>query len=398
VGIAAGMLAGIGPLMQAYVDDLGFAGIAVAVAQRGEVLFAGEYGWRDREAGLPMTPDTIFRIYSMTKPITAVAFMTLVEEGRVSLDDEVARYLPGFESMQVLADGGELVDATRPIVMRDLLTHTAGMTHELQPTPAAGEYRRAHLHFDATRTLAEFTDVVAGLPLAFQPGGRWHYSAGFEVVARVTEVVTGQPFGALLRTRIFAPLGMDDTGFAVPPADVGRLAAMYGLPDVFALGLTPQALAEAIPAGIEQRRDVSTTHPTDAPDVFARGGYGLYSTVGDFLRFAQMLAGGGQLDGHRVLSDDTVALMYRNHLTAAQLDLFDTFMPGHGFGFGSAVVLDPTRATGTAGGHGWGSAASTTFWVDPANDVVGVLMAQSMLAPNTPEHELRAIVHAALAA
>jgi len=234
--------------------------------------------------------------------------------------------------------------------------------------------------------------------LAFQPGERWHYSAGFDVLARVTEVVTGQPFGAFLRTRIFAPLGMHDTGFAVPPADLGRLAAMYGLPDVFALGLTPEALAESVPAGIEQRRDVSTTHPTEAPDVFARGGYGLYSTVGDFVRFAQMLSGGGQLEGHRVLSDDSVALMYRNHLTASQLDVFDAFMPGHGFGFGSAVVLDPTRATGTVGEHGWGGAASTTFWADPVNDLVGVLMAQSMLAPNTPERELRAIVQAALAA
>ena len=210
-----------------------------------------------------MTSDTIFRIYSMTKPVTAVAFMTLVEEGRIALDDPLVRYLPRFESMRVLADDGRLVDAARPIVMRDLLTHTAGMTHELQPTPAAGRYRQAHLHYDATRTLAEFTDVLAGLPLAFQPGARWHYSAGLDVVARVTEVVTGQPFGAFLRSRIFAPLGMDNTGFAVAPEDLARLAAMYGLPDVFALGLTPEALAEAVPAGIEQRRDVSTTHPTD---------------------------------------------------------------------------------------------------------------------------------------
>jgi CubicO group peptidase (beta-lactamase class C family) len=172
---------------------------------------------------------------------------------------------------------------------------------------------------------------------------------------------------------------------------------MYGLPDVFALGLTPEALAEAVPAGIRQRRDVSTTHPTDAPN-FARGGYGLYSTVGDFLRFAQMLAGGGQLEGHRVLSEETVALMYRNHLTASQLELFDTFMPGYGFGFGSAVVLDPTRAMGTSGEHGWGGAATTTFWIDSVNDLVGVLMAQAMLAPTTPEHELRTIVQAALAA
>ena len=397
----AGVLERIPAAMQRYVDECGYAGISVLVARRGKVAARACVGLQDREAGLPMTAETIVRLYSMTKPVVSVAVMTLVDEGRIGLDDRVARYLPAFGRVKVLTEDGAQVETARPITVRDLLTHTAGLTNELQLTAAAGEYRRARIHYDAGRSLAQMIDELAALPLAFQPGSMWHYSPGIDVAARIVEIVTDQPFQELLAERILDPLGMVDTGYVVPTEKAKRLAAVYGLPDVFAEGLTLEAIGSAAAAGSNERRDVSATHPTDAPGVFVRGGYGLCGTIDDYFQFAQMLANHGELEGARILSARGVEEMHTNQLAAPLLPFsqFGVVNNGWGFGLGSAVLLDPvaTGAPGSVGEHGWPGAANTYFWVDPHQQLVGVLMAQYMLGFAGPERELRALVYESLA-
>ena len=327
-GMSTDRLARIHPVMQSVVDDRGFAGVSVAIARHGQTVFSAQYGHRDKEAGRPMTEDTIFRIYSMTKPIVSTALMILFEEGRFRLTDPVAKYIPAFGATKVMAGDGSLVDPVRPILVRDLLTHTSGLTYDfMQDSPVGDLYREARLMNDPTRSLEDVIAELAALPLAFQPGERWHYSLGIDVAARLIEVIADQPLGPFLEERLFAPLGMTDTAFGVPAADLDRLAAMYGLPDLFAKGQTMGALVEAGLKGFNERSDVSDTYPTDAPDVFVRGGIGLYSTIGDYLRFALMLAGNGQLDGTRVLGRKTLELMHSNHLPAGAPALRDRRHP-----------------------------------------------------------------------
>ena len=228
------MLQLIDPAMQTYVDDRGFAGISVVVARHGRIVFTGQYGQRDKEAGLAMSRDTIFRIYSMTKPVVAAGLMALFDDAKVALTDAVAQYLPAFGRARVLSADGDLVDVARPILVSDLLTHTSGLTNELQDTPVAALYRDARLHNDPTQSLTAFIDDLSELPLAFHPGQRWHYGAGLDVAARLIEVIADQPLGAFLAERILVPLDMTDTAFGVPDVKLDRLAAIYGLPDVFA--------------------------------------------------------------------------------------------------------------------------------------------------------------------
>jgi CubicO group peptidase (beta-lactamase class C family) len=401
VGLSAERLERINPVMQSYVDERGFAGLSVLIARHGQTAFSAQYGYRDKEAGEPVTEDTIFRIYSMTKPIVSTALMMLFEEGRVRLIDPVAKYIPAFASVKVLADDGSLVDPVRPVVVRDLLTHTSGLTYDfMEDSPVGQLYREARLMNDATRSLADVVAELAQLPLAFQPGTRWHYSLGIDVVAYLVEVVSGQPLGEFLQERMFGPLDMTDTAFGVPADKLGRLAAMYGLPDLFAKGQSMSALVEAALNGVNRRSDVSDTYPTDTPDVFVRGGIGLYSTAVDYSRFASMLLGGGQLDGTRLLGRKTLDLMHSNHLPPALLpyEVGGVPNPGFGFGLGSRVMMDPaaTGGPGSVGEYGWLGAAKTYFWVDPVEDLVGVLMTQYMVGFELPEQDLRALTYQAI--
>ncbi|MFN0029055.1 MAG: serine hydrolase domain-containing protein [Acidimicrobiales bacterium] len=394
-------LARIDPVMEAFAESGGFAGLSVVLARRGQTVFSGQYGFRDREAGLPMTGDTIFRIYSMTKPVVSTALMMLFEEGRFRLTDPVAKYLPAFGAVKVLQEDGSLVEPLRPMQVRDLLTHTSGLTYDfLQDFAVADRYREARLMNDPTRTLGQVITDLAALPLAFQPGSRWHYSVGIDVAAHLIEVIADEPLGAFLQRRMFGPLGMVDTAFGVPADQLGRLSAMYGLPDLFARNQTFGALFEAWSGGYNQRADVSDTYPTDAPDTFVRGGIGLYATIGDYLRFGQMLAAGGQLDGTRLLGRKTLAFMHSNHLPADLLPytVGGVPNPGWGFGLGSRVMMDPaaTGAPGSVGEFGWAGAAKTYYWVDPVEDLVGVLMTQYMVAFDQPEMDLRALTYQAI--
>ncbi len=400
VGMSADRLARIRPAMASYVDERGVVGISTMISRRGQIVHAEQVGFRDKEAGQPMTADAIFRIYSMTKPIVSTALMMLHEEGRFQLEHPVAQYLPAFGSTKVLSDDGALAEQVRPMQIRDLLTHTSGLTYDFMLDPVAQLYRDARIMHDATRSLEAVIDELATIPLSFQPGTRWHYSVGIDVAARLIEVISGQPLGEFLRARLFDPLGMTDTGFGVPDSELHRLCAMYGLPDLIGENYSAVQLVEAALRGFNERIDVSATYPTNTPDVFVRGGLGLFSTAGDYMRFAQMLVNNGTLDGERLLSRKTLELMHSNHLPPELLpfELLGQPLPGMGFGLGSRVMLDvaSTGGTGSVGEFGWAGAAKTYYWVDPVEELVGVFMTQYMTGVLLPDRDLRSLTYQAI--
>ncbi len=401
VGMSTSRLNRINPVMQGYVDRGTLSGINVRINRHGETVFDAQYGNRDAEAGLPMTADTIFRIYSMTKPIVSTALMLLLEEGKFRLTDPVAAYIPAFAATKVMGPGGTLVDQARPMQVRDVLSHTSGLTYDFLPDFESGElYRKARLMNDPKRTLESLIDELATIPLAFQPGTRWHYSVGIDVAARLVEVISGQPLGRFLQDRMFGPLGMTDTGFGVAAAKVSRLAAMYGHPDLCAQDQTLLKIFSPGSMGVYARHDVSDTYPTDIPDLFVRGGHGLFSTIGDYTRFGQMLCNGGELGSERIIGRKTLELMHTNHLPAALLpyELAGLPNPGWGFGLGSRVMMNVAEqgGPGSVGEYGWAGAAKTYFWVDPQEDLVGVLMTQCMVGIELPEQDLRALAYQAI--
>lgn len=404
-GLSSERLARIVPAMQSYVDRHGYGGISTLLARRGRIVHFEQVGWQDRESRTPLAPDTIFRVYSMTKPVVCTAFMTLFEEGRFLLFDPVAKFLPAFGKVRVLAGtaASDLreVDLVRPITLRDLLTHTAGLTYGFyDDSPVSELYRQARLLSDAGRTLEGMIDELARLPLAYQPGTRWHYSMSIDVIGRVIEIVSGKPLREFLRERLFAPLGMADTGFTVPPEGRARLATMYGNPDV-AVHTLGQAY-EAWTRGAGGCQDVETTYPSANAHSLVRGGGGLFSTAGDYLRFAQMLLNRGELDGARILSPKTVDFMHMNHLPSALLpfELAGDVFGGYGFGLGSRVLLDVAASgmPGSAGEYGWSGAGKTYYWVDPQEQLIGILMSQHMIGFEGPEFAFRALAYQALIA
>ena len=401
VGMSSQRLDRIGVAMQRYVDDGTVRGISTMVMRKGKLVHAGQFGHRDAEAGLEMTPDTIFRVYSMTKPIVSTALMLLHEEAAFQLEDPVAKYLPAFGATAVLGADGSLAPQTRPMGVRDLLTHTSGLTYDFMEDTSAGQlYRDARIMNDATRTLEELIDALAKIPLASQPGSRWHYSVGIDVAARLIEVLSGQSLGAFLNERIFGPLGMTDTGFSVADGNLNRLSAMYGLPDLFGQDHTGTKLVEAALGGFNECIDVSATYPTGAPEVFARGGFGLFSTIGDYAKFAQMLLNGGRLDGTKIIGRKTLDLMHANHLPPELLPwaLLGQDNDGFGFGLGSRVMMDVAASAGpgSVGEYGWLGAAKTYYWVDPAEDLVGLFMAQYMTGVALPDRDMRSLTYQAI--
>lgn len=401
VGMSTERLERIAPAMQSFVDRGVVRGISTLVARRGQVVNRGLYGSRDAEAAAEMTDDTIFRIHSMTKPIVSTGLMLLHEEGRFQLDQPVGDFLPAFARPKVIEADGSVVDATAPMTVGDLLGHTSGLTYDFMvDNPAAKLYRDHRVMNDATRTLEECVDLIASLPLGFQPGERFHYSVGIDVAARLIEVIADRALGTFLDERIFGPIGMTDTAFGVPDDQLNRLAAMYGLPDLVGEGYDADDLAAATLAGFNERIDVSSTYPTSTPDVFVRGGHGLFSTIDDYYRFAQMLANGGELDGQRVVGRKTLELMHANRLAPAMMpwEIMGMPAPGFGFGLGSRVLLDvaASQGVGSIGEFGWAGAATTYYWVDPAEDLVGLFMAQYMSGPEQPDRAFRSVVYQAI--
>ena len=401
VGFGDGRLARLDRHLARYVDDGRLPGWLVAVSRGGKVVHLSTYGMRDLEASRPVEVDTLFRIYSMTKPITSVAAMMLYEEGAFELTDPVSRFIPAFSDLRVYRRGSALAPLTEPacepVRIWHLLTHTSGLTygfHHAHPVDAM--YREAGFEWGQPRglDLAACCDAWAGLPLLFQPGAEWNYSVSTDVLGRVVEVASGQTLDEFFATRIFGPLGMTDTRFWVDEdldrdaAD--RLAALYSP----APG-TRQAV----------RNDRMGKGALRRPDCLSGGG-GLVSTAADYHRFTQMLLGRGQLNGTRLLGSRTVAYMTRNHLPGgADLETFgrplfaETNFTGTGFGLGFSVVEDPAagKSLGTAGEYAWGGAASTAFWVDPAEEITAIFLTQLLPSSTHPiRPQLRQLVYQAL--
>jgi CubicO group peptidase (beta-lactamase class C family) len=400
VGFSSERLARIKPVMQTYVDQHGFAGISTLLARRGNIIHFEQVGWQDRESQTVLSPDTIYRIYSMTKPIVCTAFMTLYEEGRFQLFDPVAKFLPAFGKVKVLtgtATDFREVDLIRPITLRDLLTHTAGLTYGfLEDSPVSELYRQSQ--FGGTEHTLEATiSELARLPLAYQPGSRWHYSVAIDVIAHLIEVISGQPLQDFLDEHLFAPLGMTDTGFSVPPEKRACLATMYGYPDIYFNSLSQ--IQKAWELGLNERRDVETTHPATNTPSFARGGYGLFSTSGDYMRFAQMLLNRGELEGVRILAPKIADLMHMNHVPSTLLPFESGGVVswGYGFGLGSRVLLNVAESglPGSVGEFGWGGAAKTYYWVDPQEQLIGIMMAQYMAGFDQPEKDFQVLAYQA---
>ena len=375
VGLDAGRLERIDAHFRRFVDDGRLPGWLLAVSRHGRVAHLSTHGHANREAGLPVEADTLFRIYSMTKPITSVAVMMLYEEGAFELKDQVKWYLPAFGSTRVFRSGSSTKPVTEPVTepMRiwHLLTHTAGLTYGFNYVhPVDALYRQAGFELGAPKgmDLAEACDRWAALPLVFQPGTSWNYSVATDVLGRLIEVVSGQSLDEFLHDRILGPLGMDDTGFFVDDAHQGRLAELY----------LPAAERKCAPAGR------LGAVPGSLPALLSGGG-GLVSTAGDYHRFCRMLLGRGELDGTRLLGPRTHAYMVRNHLPGGvdleaygQSTFAETSFDGVGFGLGFSVVDDPAavKVVGSAGEYGWGGAASTAFWVDPADDMIVMFFTQ----------------------
>ncbi|GGS40990.1 serine hydrolase domain-containing protein [Streptomyces griseoviridis] len=377
------------------VDEGRLPGFLVAVARRGRVAHLTTYGHRDVAAGLPVEADTLFRIYSMTKPVTAVAALMLVEEGLLSLDDPVARYLPAFAEPRVYA-GGTAPDITTrpargPVLVRHLMTHTAGLTFGFYHAhPVDALYRAAGLESSVRPgdDLAATVDLYASLPLQFEPGTEWNYSVASNVLGRLVEVVSGRPLDAFFAERIFGPLGMTDAGFQVSDEQLPRLAELYGEQD--GGGIAP------IP-GLPLR---------GRPRLLSGSG-GLVASAHDVHRFAELLRRRGELDGVRLLAPATVDLMTRNHLpggadlrAAGSRPAHD--VPGNdgvGFGLGVSVVTDPSRTQVPSGPgtFGWNGVATTTFWVDPGRELTVQLLTQVRpKGSHTVFPDLKRLVHAAV--
>jgi CubicO group peptidase (beta-lactamase class C family) len=381
-GFSEAALARIAPALQAYVDSGKLAGVYAVIARNGRISYEHTAGWLDLERRIPMRRDALFRIFSMTKPVVAVAALKLVDQGKLSLDDPVTKYIPAFADLKVY--GGLPVDA--PMTLRHLLTHTAGLGYGLTRAPADSIFLSANLYNPAS-TLEQFTDSVAKLPLLFSPGTAWSYSSALEVVGRIIEVVSGMPLDRFLTAEIFRPLGMRNTSFRSQRSQTRRTAVLYNR--------GPNGELRVVTGGLLRM------YEPNARFLWASGG--LLSTPDDFLRFAQMLLNGGELNGIRVLRRESVAELMRNQLspelmTQAVNGMLDD---GYGFGLAGAVLVDSAASElpDAPGIYRWSGYVGTYFWIDPRNQLVAMVWTQFSPGAVYPlEDEFQRLVYDALIA
>ncbi|MGI9326787.1 MAG: serine hydrolase domain-containing protein [Pseudomonadales bacterium] len=397
-GFSSDRLGRLDDYMTTAVADGVMVGGQGLIARNGKIVYTQNWGQQDREAAVAMRDDAIFRIYSMTKPITGVALMLLFEEGKFLLDEPVAKYIPELANLKVaistadgatqaVSDGTTSVTAgtgdaalvgktrapRRQPTIRDLMRHTAGMSYGVfGNTEIDQQYRSAGL-LQQHPDLTAFVTKLGQIPLQYEPGERWHYSVSVDVQGRLVEVLSGMKFSDFLQQRIFTPLGMTDTSFTIPEAKRERLAQLY----------SPKGIRGSMNAWLTPNTSSELTVAPDYADVgyqpgatFESGGAGLLSTTLDYLRFCQMLLNGGELNGVRLLAPRTVELMRSNHLDKA----IGLRQPGLGFGLNFGVLVDPGAAgnVGSVGEFRWGGAAGTSFWIDPVKNLIGIFMVQSI--------------------
>ncbi|MGA8643343.1 serine hydrolase domain-containing protein [Candidatus Binatus sp.] len=376
-----------------YIAPGKIAGCQTLVARHGHVAYFKSQGLMDRERRKPMTDDTIFRLYSMTKPITSVALMTLFEQGHFQLNDPVSRFIPAWRDHKVWVSGEgasmETVAPVRPMTMRHVLSHTGGLTYGATNHPVDRAYRDAGVGRGAGETLSGFADKLAKVPLRYQPGERWMYSLSTDVCGYLVEAISGKSFDRYLQEAIFDPLDMKDTSFMVAPREADRFAANY-----------ERQADKTLKLFDDPERSNYLKQPT-----FFSGGGGLTGTTADYLRFCEMLRRGGELDGVRILGPRTIELMHLNHLAGGKdlsgmaIGAFsETAYEGVGFGLGFAMTLGQVEAGALGGGdYYWGGAASTIFWVDPKEDMVVIFMTQLMpSATFNFRGQLRNIIYSAI--
>jgi CubicO group peptidase (beta-lactamase class C family) len=383
VGFSSERLERLHGTMQRQVDQKQLAGIVTLLARHGKVIDFNAYGKKDLSSGAPMTKDAIFRIFSMTKPVTGVAMMMLYEEGKWRPKDPIAKYIPEFAHLKVFkgldANGQMIVeDPIHPPTMAELMTHTAGLTYGVfGDTPVDKLYSSERVM--QSKSLQEMIDKLAKIPLLYQPGTRWVYSVSMDVQGYIIEKLSGQTFPDFAQQRIFGPLGMKDTGFFVPKEKMNRFATLY------ADGPNGE-IAVAPPGGLSGNYSSQPTMPS--------GGGGLVSTAEDYLRFAQMLLNSGELDGVRLLAPSSVKLMSTNHLAPGLMTGEfsigpEVIRPGMGWGYDCAVYTDPPLADDVVGTgtYFWFGAADTWFWIDPTNDLIFIGMTQRMFGASAPDVE-----------
>jgi CubicO group peptidase (beta-lactamase class C family) len=394
-------------LKHRYIEAGRFPGTQLLIYRRGKVVHSSVQGYADLERKVPVKDDTIFRIYSMTKPITSVAFMMLFEEGRVALDEPVHKYIPEWKDLGVFVGGTAPAFLTRPparpMLIVDLLRHTSGLTYGfLQRTNVDAAYRAAKIgEIEKAGTLDSMIADLAKIPLDFSPGEAWNYSVSTDVIGYLIGKISGQPFEQFLKERIFDPLGMSDTDFHVPANKAHRFAACYSADPQGSLTFQ----AKERKGGLTLQDDPTTSSFLSPPSLISGGG-GLCSTAADYLTFCRALVNGGEVGGVRLLGPKTLKLMTSNHLPGG-LDLpglsrslfAEATYNGIGFGLGFSVTMDPvkTQIPGSAGEYAWGGAATTSFWIDPAEELVAIFMTQVLPSSAYPiRRELRTMVYAAI--
>ena len=378
VGMSTSRLGRIAPVMQGYVDNGKIPCALTMIARAGKLVHFEKFGMQDIAAAKPVEFDTIFRLYSMTKPITSVAVMMLYEEGHFQLTTPVSEFVPAFKDMKVYTeDGSAIVDAEREVTIKHLLTHTAGLIYDSNRDdhPIDQRYEEADLYGG---DLANMVNKLGDIPLLYQPGTAWKYGMSIDILGYLVGIVSDMPFETFLKTRIFEPLGMNDTGFSVRVENANRYSKVYEFGEDGEL------------------QTIEKVHAATGPlSFFHSGGGGLQSTAPDYLRFCQMVLNDGELDGERLLGRKTAELIRMNHVPP---DWLAPERTGTGFGLGFSVITDvaDTSSLGSVGTCSWGGMASTTFWIDPVEDLIGIFMTQ-LVGADSPFHaQFRVLTYQAL--
>ena len=369
-GMSSEKLARVKSSVQALIDNEKMAGASIIVARKGKIVLSETFGMMDKKANKSMQPDTIFCIYSMSKPITSVAAMMLYEQGKLKLDDPISKYIPEFKGLKVYSESGKLDDQVRQMSVRDLLRHTSGLTYGFFGNTAVDKMYMANGVLNRKSSLQAMINKLSGIPLLYQPGTKWHYSVSTDVLGYLVQKVSGQPLNEFFRQNIFEPLDMKDTAFYVPNEKVNRFAACYGPGQNGGLRIVDEP--------------TQSRYRTRA-NLFSGGG-GLVSTARDYMRFSQMLLNKGQLDGKRLLRSETVEMMTSNQLpdSVKRCD-------GEGFGLGFSVRLRDGRFP--QGEYGWGGAASTHFWISPKDELIVIALSQYMPFSSQLQNAVKSIIY-----